>query len=85
MKETEKFRGSNKKKVTTLQAEINELKESISDNFVDVNSDNKTNSNIKQVNNNNNSQKATDRDYKYNEKVKGIKTLKTQLVKLKMH
>ena len=55
MKETEKFRGSNKKKVTTLQAEINELKESISDNFVDVNSDNKTNSNIKQVNNNNNS------------------------------
>ena len=85
MKETEKFRGSNKKKVTTLQAEINELKESISDNFVDVNSDNKTNSNIKQVNNNNNSQKATDRDYKYNEKVKEIKTLKTQLVKLKMH
>ena len=51
------------------------------DNFIDVNSNNKTNSDSKQVNNNN-SEKAADRDNKYNEKVKEIRTLKMQLVKV---
>ena len=45
------------------------------DNFIYVNSNNKTNSDSKQVNNNN-SEKAADRDNKYNEKVKEIRTLK---------
>ena len=40
----------------------------------------KKNSNGKQDNNNNNSEKAAYRDNKYSEKVKEIKTLKTQLV-----
>ena len=51
------------------------------DNFIDVNSNNKTNSDSKQVNNNN-SEKAADRDNKYKEKVKEIRTLKMQLVKV---
>ena len=46
----------------------------------DINSSNEKNSNGKQDNNNNNSEKAAYRDNKYSEKVKEIKTLKTQLV-----
>ena len=80
MKDAEEFRDSNKKKVTRLQTEINGLKESMSDNSMGVNNNNKTNRNRKQVNNNR--EKATDRDNKYNEKVKEIRTLKTQLVKV---
>ena len=80
MKEAEELRDSNKKKVTRLQTEINELKESMSGISLDNNSNNKTNSNNKQVNNNR--EKATDRDKKYNEKVKEIRTLNAQLVKV---
>ena len=36
IKEAEELRDSNKKKVNRLQTEINELKESMSDNFIDV-------------------------------------------------
>ena len=68
MKEAEELRDSNKKKVTRLQTEINELKESMSDISIDNDRNNKTNSNSKQVNNN--SEKATNRDNKYNEKAK---------------
>ena len=67
MKEAEELRDSNKKKVTRLQTETNELKESKSDISMDNNSNNKTNSNSKQVNN---SEKAADSNNKYNEKVK---------------
>ena len=63
-----------------MQTEINELKESMSDISIDNNSNNKTNSNSAQVNNN--SEKAADRDNKYNEKVKETRTLKAQLVKV---
>lgn len=45
MKKAEELRDSNKKKVTRLQTEINQLKESISDISIDNNSNNKTNSN----------------------------------------
>ena len=61
MKEAEKLRSSNEKKVTRFQTEINEFKESKSDNYIDINCNNKTN---------NSKQKATDRGNKYNEKVK---------------
>ena len=50
----------------------------MSDNSIDVNSNKKVNSNSKQVNDNNNSEEAADRYNKYNEKVKEIRTLKTQ-------
>ena len=63
-----------------MQTEINELQESMSDNSTDINSSNEKNSNGKRDNNNNNSEKAAYRDNKYSEKVKEIKTLKTQLV-----
>ena len=63
-----------------MQTQINELQESMSDNSTDINSSNKKNSNGKQDNNNNNSEKAAYGDNKYSEKVKEIKTLKTQLV-----
>ena len=75
MKEAEELRDSNKKKVTRLQTEINELKESMSDIFIDNNSNNKTNSNSKQVNNN--SVKATDRDNKCNENINKNKNIKS--------
>ena len=68
IKEAEELQDSNKKKVNRLQTEINELKESISDNFIDVNSNNKTNSNSKNADNNN-SENTVDRKNKYNEKV----------------
>ena len=79
MKEAEELRDSNKMKVTRLQTEINELKKSISDISIEYNSNSKTNSNSKQVNN---SEKAANRDNKYIDKVKEIRTLKVQLVKV---
>ena len=47
MKEAEELRDCNKKKVTRLQTVINELKESLSDISIDVNSNNKTKRNRK--------------------------------------